>query len=749
MTPSLSRVVLALVALALAAPVPVDAAPPIVASVSVEGNRHVPTDDILAVITTKPGDPFDPAKIQNDLRAIADLGFFADQAPPTIKQRRDGVAVTFRVVENPVLTAIHFEGNKGVSADTLQALMDSAPGQVFNVKTWQQDVLKINSYYDKAGFGGQLPSHVINVDVTPQGVLTVALQEGLTVRHVIVTSPPGADPVLPPNVITAALVTKPGNPYSDQQRDRDYEALKELYKKSGMQIADLEAGVDPTTVDQKAGTADVRYTIYVARVGAVEITGNTTTHDDVIRRELRLRPGMVITEAAVRRDYDRLHNLGFFDKVDFDTKPGADPKRPGYVTLNWQVKEQRTGTVSVGAGYSGGATGTGLTGNISYSQNNINGTGNGASIKYERGSQLTDAQLSFTIPYLGKTERSQKYSLTTSIYDQRQLNYYPVYYDCSTTTTQVSGLANCPVSGNLPVSLIPANTSNYETVSGITSNYLSRTSGISTTLGRRLSDVYTVKAGVNLQSILSSATLPSGYYFPNSTAALSVVPTSTLSSSTSVSTATGIVAPSIATINSSTPYALHSLVFGLAGDTRNDVFNPRTGFDASLSDEISNKAIGSDFNYQLITFDTAKFIPVGKDSTFALHLKAGTTTGAIPSSKLFTFSDQELRGYSDVFYGTDILLAQAEYRFPLTADKKFSLVGFMDSGGSRIRGGESVTSDGTTTTFVSNLNSFTFHSDVGVGLRFDIPQLGLHTLRLDFAKGSNGMHTSFGIGQSF
>ena len=48
-----------------------------------------------------------------------------------------------------------------------------------------------------------------------------------------------------------------------------------------------------------------------------------------------------------------------------------------------------------------------------------------------------------------------------------------------------------------------------------------------------------------------------------------------------------------------------------------------------------------------------------------------------------------------------------------------------------------------------NYANFIFHSDVGVGLRFDVPQLGLRTIRLDFAKGSEGTHTAFGIGQSF
>jgi outer membrane protein insertion porin family len=204
-------------------------ASPTVVSVAVTGNVHIPADRILAVVKTKVGDPFDPAVVQQDLRAIADLGFFADQAPPIIKQRPDGVAVTFRVIENPVVTAIRFNGDKAVSADTLMALMDTAPGQVFNIKTYQQDVLKINSYYDKIGFGGQLPSHVTDVNIAPDGVLTLTIQEGLTVRNIIITAPPDADPVLGPDIIKSALLTKPGSPYSEEQRDKDFDSLKALY----------------------------------------------------------------------------------------------------------------------------------------------------------------------------------------------------------------------------------------------------------------------------------------------------------------------------------------------------------------------------------------------------------------------------------------------------------------------------------------------------------------------------------------
>jgi outer membrane protein assembly complex protein YaeT len=742
-TPRIALVVLAFLGLLM--PPAISAPAPTVVAVSVTGNAHVATDQILSVVRTKVGDPFDPAVVQQDLRSIADLGLFADQAPPIIQQRPDGVAVTFRVIENPVVTSIRFEGNKSVSADTLLALMDTAPGQVFNMKTYQQDVLKINSYYDKIGFGGQLPSHVTDVNIARTGVLVLKLQEGLTVRNIIITKPPEADPVLPPNVIISALLTKPGGPYSEQQRDKDYDALKALYEKYDLKIGDVEAGVDPSTIDQQAGTADVRYTISVLRVGAIEITGNTKTHDDVIRRELRLKPGDIVTDSGLRHDYDRLNNLGFFEKVDFQAKPGPDPKRPGLVTVDWQVKEQRTGTATLGAGYSGGVTGTGLTGTVSYQENNINGTGNGASIRLERGSQVQDAQLSFTIPRLGKTEQSQKYSLATTLFTQQQVNYYPVYGACGTTYGYTNA---CPLTGSYPVALIPANSSSYNLLSGIYSNYYSKDAGLTTTLGRRLNDYTRISLGANIQQVSATATVPSGYYFPNSQNILTnslCTTTNLLSSScSSLNNALGITAPSIAQENNGQNYNLHSLVAGIAFDTRDDIMNPRRGYNVSFSAEFSDKALGSSFNYTILTVDGSRFFPVGKNKTLGIRFKEGSSTGAIPTNKLFILSDQDLRGYSTPFYGTDMLLGQVELRIPLSADRKFQVVTFAETGATRIRGGTST--DGVNT---YDLNNFTFNSDVGVGLRFDVPQLGLRTLRLDFAKGSQGVHTSFGIGQSF
>ena len=744
--------------LAPAASVAADA--PKVVSVSVSGNVHVPTERILSVVKTKPGDPFDEKTVQEDLANIFALGFFTDQVPPVVKQRPDGIAITYRVIENPVLTKILFEGNEHVQADTLLALMDTAVGQVFNSNTFHQDVLKINSYYNKIGYGGQLATHVPDLSITPQGVLTLKIQEGLRVRNVIIVPPPNADPFLPPNLIIAALQVKPGQPYSEDLRDKDFENLKKLYEKYDLQIGDLEAGIDPSTVDLKAGTADVRYSISVARVGAIEITGNTKTHDDVIRRELRLRVGDVVTQTGLRRDYERLNNLGFFEKVDFSAKPGPDPKKPAEITVDWNVKEQRTGSATVGAGYSGGLTGSGLTGNVSYSENNINGTGNSGTVRLERGARYGNAQVSFSIPYFGKTEKSQRYSVGATIFVNGQTNFYPVYslpsgggsnvIGGSGSNNVIGGGGN--IIGAIPVSLVPLDPTNPQIVGGIAANYKASSAGVTLNAGRRLSDTLRVSAGLNIQQVASSVTIPAPYIFNNSNITPFVGATpgpinSILGGSVSGSQALGVSAPSIAVIDSTRPFKLRSLVLGANNDTRDDIFNPRRGGTQSLSQEMSGKGIGSDFSYTLTTVDATKFWPILSKATFGVHGQLGASTGAIPPNRLYTFSDQQLRGYSSVFYGTEVALFQAELRVPITSDKKFAVAAFFDDGGTRIRGALPVYD--AFGNVLLNPNKFTFYPDVGIGLRFDVPQLGLRTLRLDFAKGNQGTHTAFGIGQSF
>ncbi len=718
-------------------------------SVDISGNAHVPTDKILAVVRMRAGQPFDERAVREDIQNIADLGYFADPVPPLIRQRPDGIAITYRVIENPVLERIAFSGNEHVPSDTLLALMDTAVGQVLNLNTFHQDVLKINSYYDKIGYGGQVPTHVAGLNVSKDGVLSLTVREGLTVRNITIVG----NPLLAPSLVKSALTLKPGQPYSEDSRDKDYDSLKKLYEKYDLQLGDFEAGIDPTTVDLAKGTADVKYSIYVAVVGAVQITGNTITKDVVVRRQLRLRPGMIITQGLLRRDYERLNNLGFFEKVDLNPKPGPDPKKLYQVTLDWNVKEQRTGTAQIGAGYSGGPTGQGLTGTLSYSQNNINGTGNAASVRLERGSRISDAQLTYSIPYLGNTRASEKYSLGASLFTSAQTNFYQVYQ--ATNSSNVGGFQ--PIVST-PAPTTPGGTAtaingqavvltpNANLISGIAARYANRSNGGTLNVGRRLTDSVTATVGLTIQRLANDVVLPPGFFLQGSQTIFNGSTTNSPFGTQTNGTTLGINAPSIAETANGAGFNLHAITLGLQNDTRDDVFNPRRGYNATVTEELSGRGIGSQFGYTITTFDGSKFFPVSKNATLAFHALVGNATGAIPPSKLFVLTDQQLRGYSQVFYGTQEALLQSELRIPVSPDRKFNVALFADFGGQRIRGAQPITNFGQ---LIVDYNRFLYRTDAGIGLRFDVPQLGFKSIRLDFARGKGGGHTSFGIGQSF
>jgi outer membrane protein assembly factor BamA len=721
---------------ALSAPGPVK-----IVSVDVTGNLHVPTQIIMGVIAARPGQPYDPKVVKEDLARIDALGYFADIAPPLVRQRPRGIAITYRVVENPVLTKILFTGNQKVPSDTLLALMDLSVGQVFNSNTFRQDVLKINNYYERIGYGGQVPTHVKDINLDPQtGVLTLVIREGLIVKHIIL----GGDPLLPPPYILPNLTLKAGSVYSDSVRDADYKALQKLYEdKFHLEVGNFEGGIVPSSIDLQAGTADVKYDIYVARIAVVEITGNTRTKDQVIRRELRERPGMVLNTDAIKRDYQRLNALNFFSKVEPDIKPGPDPKKPQDVTLVWHVTEQRTATASVGFGYSGGLTGLGLYATLGFSDNNLHGTGNSAGLQFEEGARAGIAQLTLSVPYLSNTPQGEKYTAGGSLFTNHTTYYYPIYA-ISGSGSAVRSSSTIPI----PVTLYSSTTS--QLVSGADATSVSSANGATANIGRRMSDYTILSFSVTGEKIRYDTTVPSPYYFQGNQPNIFVGPTpSPISSSQyNYGGSFGISASSIANVNTGSPYNLATTGLSLQTITLDDPFNPRSGIKALLSENVSAPAIGSNFSFTQTTLDLAKFFPVLRDATLGIHGAAYNSTGVIPPSSLFTFSDQQMRGYNQVFYATNAYLGQVELRQPVALDRRITLAVFVDELDYHIRGAYPLL-DPYTNRVTGYPADWALYGDAGFGIRFDVPQLGLRTVRIDFAKGVNGTHTSFGIGQSF
>jgi len=167
------------------------------------------------------------------------------------------------------------------------------------------------------------------------------------------------------------------------------------------------------------------------------------------------------------------------------------------------------------------------------------------------------------------------------------------------------------------------------------------------------------------------------------------------------------------------------------------VFNPRSGAYHRVSLEFAGLFGGSDFNkYQI---DNRRYLKVGKRSTLAIRLLAGTTTGDAPYLEQFLIGGPDsLRGFRvDRFAGSRMAILNAEYRFPLSSN----LIGvtFVDVGDAW---GGPIASD----PFFRGDPSFTAHVGYGVGVRVQTP---VGPLRLDLGFSEEGTETHFGISHMF
>jgi outer membrane protein assembly factor BamA len=450
---------------------------------------------------------------------------------------------------------------------------------------------------------------------------------------------------------------------------------------------------------------------------------------------------MVLNTDAIKRDYERLNALNFFSKVEPDVRPGPDPKKPQDVTLVWHVTEQRTATASLGFGYSGGITGQGLYATLGFSDNNLHGTGNSAGIQFEEGARTGIAQLTLSIPYLSNTPQGMKYSAGGSIFANHATYYYPVY---SVGGSSVVSNPNVPI----PVTLYSG--SNASQVPNIVATSTSSTDGITGNIGRRLSDYTILTLALTGEKIRYNTTVPSPFYFQGNAPNIVTGPTpGPINSQTSgYGGSFGIAASSIANVNTGSPYNLNTAGVSVQSITLDDPFNPREGVKALLNSTLSAPALGSNFSYTQSTLDLAKFFPVLKDGTIGVHAVGYFSSGIIPPSSLFTFSDQQMRGYNTVFYATNAYLGQVELRQPVALDRRITLAVFVDELDYHIRGAYPLL-DPYTNRITGYPANWAIYGDYGFGVRFDVPQLGLRTVRIDFAKGLYGTHTSFGIGQSF
>lgn len=123
------------------------AEPPLkVLTFEVQGNNHIPVEKVLGAISnSKIGQPATSDSLQLDMKAIMDLGYFADVRVKT-EELLGGIKIIFVVVENPEFTELRLSGLTKMNSADLKPLFTQKPGQIFNVTTFRDDLGKAIRY---------------------------------------------------------------------------------------------------------------------------------------------------------------------------------------------------------------------------------------------------------------------------------------------------------------------------------------------------------------------------------------------------------------------------------------------------------------------------------------------------------------------------------------------------------------------------------------------------------------------------
>ncbi len=619
---------------------------PVVRNIKYDGLKSIQQSEVLdrfkekkVGLTTE--SQYDPNKVQHArnvlLEYLAERGRqFATVEPELHQVPPSSLEIIFKVDEGPKVKVhdITFEGNNTFShREILRAMVNlhpiGIPHSIFLESIWaktfdstklEEDQERIEEFYKDHGYflakvtgstvktadfaSGRFRLPLIWSNKPGKGSdLDISIEEGRQ-YHLNKVIYVGVKQFKTPEVLfTPVIGMKEGDVFSTAKLRKAFEDLRKLYGTFG--FIDFVAEPDPEPIP---GTDKIDLTLtfdegkqfYVRRI---DFSGNTTTRDKVIRRQLLVDEGDIFNKALWDVSILRLNQLGYFEvlKADEATDLKEDTKT-NTVDITLKVRERAKNSVQLQGGVSG------ISGSFvgfSYSTNNFLGLGETISIGTQLGTRTTSANLSFTEPYF----LDRPLEVGASVFVSR------FNYDQAREASILSGTNLIPLYNQL-------GTQNLL-------NYVSDSKGFTVFSSYPLKRSFArlgLSYGYSIQSIKTLTDAAQTYYqyvnFQNLSGpnALNGITTSTITPS----------------------YTYNSV---------NHPINPTGGKSISLSAQFSGSVLGGTVNQVEPILDVRYFRKGFKPgNVIAMHLSARYLTGyggkvAAPFNRFYMGGENDIRGF--------------------------------------------------------------------------------------------------------
>jgi outer membrane protein insertion porin family len=384
----------------------------IVNQVLFQGNKKLKDNAIAAAIQLKQRGTFSKATLDSDIEAVKAayrrIGRDDAAVMTQIMDLGDNrVNVVFNINEGDrtQIAAINFVGNTAYSSrrlsDVVTTRRTSYLSFLLRDDVYDEDKLRADEellrrfYYSHGYADFQVISADGELDEnTNKYTVTIRVREGerYTFGDVSVES---TIPDVDSKALESVVETHKGDIYNAKDVEDTIIALTENVASAGYPFAQVTPRGDRNFDNH---TISVAYTIdqgTKAYIERMEIRGNTSTRDYVVRREFDVSEGDAFNQVLIQRAKRRLEALGYFEKVDIAAEPGSEPDQ---VVVVVNLIEKSSGEFSIGGGYGTGSS-SGLTLEGSITERNFLGRGQFIKLSASGGSSSQDYSLSFTEPY--------------------------------------------------------------------------------------------------------------------------------------------------------------------------------------------------------------------------------------------------------------------------------------------------------------------------------------------------------------
>lgn len=570
--------------------------------------------------------------------------------------------------EGKVMTGFSIEGLPAEVQDEYMALLKSHIGDTLTPAAIKADISALGS-------SGYLSEINPVITVVPEGV-KVAYK--VTVNPVVKSVQFEGNTVYSNEMLVNYLNVQPNTVLNTVQVGERIQGINAAYNRDGY----ILARVNDMAVDQD-GVLHISITEGI--VEDIVPHGNKKTKDYVILREFNQKKGQPFNKFLVRRSVEKVYNLGYFDDVNVRLLEGSTPDK---VVIEIDVLEHKTGTITLGAGYSDS---DGFVGIVEVGEDNLRGTGDKIKVHWEFGG--TAGYKNYSVSYLRPWIDSKGTSLGLTIFDRED-----TYTDYNSDGDEIS-------------------------------QYVKTQKGINVSLGRQ--------TGEYTRDYVTLETRKDGWKFDED-------------ENSGYNYAEGAGEGSDPAKYGS--YTWNNEKYDFKGDnyiennfgrtnsvswqkvydSRDNIYDPKRGKRVSATVQWAGHGLGGDFDYYKFTGEYRNYKAIGNNQVIAFRARLGWAQGDVPYSALYTLGGADtLRGFEDdQFRGKKMYNATLEYRVPIFNKVTGAL--FTDMGDAW---------DAPHVTWYDDDKSFNI--SVGAGVRISTP---IGPIRLDYgvSKDDNKFHFSFG-----